>query len=75
MTKPIDRSNSDNIVLLAGEPERPKWLTGARRKKWDEKVATFRSRGITVRGYEDQLAIYVCTLVTMEADLMSDREV
>ena len=73
--KRIDRPNSDNIVLLAGEPERPKWMTGKNRAKWDEKVATFRSRGITVRGYEDQLAIYVATLVKMETDLESGREI
>ena len=28
-----------------------------------------------MRGYEAPLAIYVCTLVTMEADLMSGQEV
>ena len=33
MTTPIDRPNLDNIVLLAGEPERPKWMTGKNRAK------------------------------------------
>ena len=36
------------------------------RKRWDEKVSVFRQRGISVKGFEDQLALYIALLVETE---------
>ena len=72
MTAPKDKPNAGKIVLLAGEPVRPEWLHDDRRAKWDEKVAAYRARGLTVRGFEDQLAVYVVTLCDVERDMKRD---
>ena len=66
MTARKDKPNAGNIVQLRAEPVRPTWMKGENRKKWESKVAAFRLRDISLAGFEDMFALYVCGLVQVE---------
>ena len=75
MTAPKAKPSADNIVLLSGEPDRPKWMPRRLHKRWDQAVSTYRQRGMSVKGFEAQLAIYIATLAQVEDDMKHGREV
>ena len=60
------RSREAVVSHIAGDPERPKWLTGRARKIWDARVETYLARGQSVKGCEESLAQYA----SLEADLI-----
>jgi hypothetical protein len=64
-----DRAHAPTVPALDGDPRTPKWLKGAARRIWHEKLADYEDRGQSVRGCEGPLAQY-CAL---EADLIDAR--
>jgi hypothetical protein len=60
------RARASVVEHIAGDPERPKWLTGRARRIWDARVELYLSRGQSVKGCEEALAQYA----SLEADLI-----
>ncbi len=53
-----DRSHPREVPVLNGELRIPCWLEGRALDLWHEKTASYRERGMNIRGCESQLAHY-----------------
>lgn len=57
------------VVPITGEPEMPSSIrTKAQKDLWKKKVNDLTKRGVLVAGCEDQLAVYVCSMVKFWQD-------